>query len=474
MWAAVAGAAVVIGIGSPLAPAVGAPGDTIGPLNPVTDPVGHGLARTANSGFLVFVEGDVVLNADEAEGTIAVGGDLSFLTAYNIIAARPTYTADGDDSFVALHVDGGVVWPDDGSLILRMLGGQGYAKIADASTYDVPDAAGQSFRIVEPGATFDSQPRIEGTITQSAASVSAPVPTDLIDIATAFGQYRTTATVLGRCTPTIELRNRDDGSPLPAPGPGSNGRVELVAGQTNVLNLTTTALENLDSITFSGGPTASNPLLVNVFGTSFSGTIPNSAGIGGAQAPYILWNFVDAASVVVSGGDTLEGTLYAPYADLNWQVTQNIEGNVIAASFVHGPAAGPIGTPREVHDFPFAAELTCIEAGATPTPTATPSPAPTTTPTPTPTPTPTVTPAPTATPTPTVTPDATPTPAPTATAPSSDPSGLLPDETEPPDGGLPASGGTLGWAPWVGLGALTAGVLVLFADHRHRVRRLRR
>ena len=53
----------------------------------------------------------------------------------------------------------------------------------------------------------------------------------------------------------------------------------------------------------------------------------------------------------ISNGATLEGTLFAPNADVSWQANQNIEGNVIAQQFTHA------GGGSEVHDFAFNAEL---------------------------------------------------------------------------------------------------------------------
>ncbi|MDR6905706.1 choice-of-anchor A domain-containing protein [Agromyces sp. 3263] len=362
--AAFAGAAVLL----PGA-AVAAPGDTIGPINPVAQPLG---SHAANSGFLVFVEGDVELNADEAEGTLALGGDLSFQTPYNIAAGSVppgTFIAPGDTSPTYLYVGGGVAFPDDAGVVLKVLN-NGFTKIADTTTYDAFDTDQNNtvgpHHVVPPGGSYETQPRIEGTITQTPTSIETPVPADLIDVDGAFALYRDTTTTLSRCAPTIDFANRDDGAPLTPPyAEGTAARLTLVPGETNVVTLAAADLDALAEITFpDGGPSPDTPLLVNVTGTAFSGTIPNLAGLSGANAPFILWNFPEATSVTVTGGATLEGTIYAPNADVNWQVTQNIEGNVIAASFIHGqPAATPVGSPREVHNFPFAAELTCLESG---------------------------------------------------------------------------------------------------------------
>src|ERR1700712_5341874 len=91
-------------------------------VNPVrVDLAGH----PANTGFLAFVDGDVSLNADESEGTVALGGNLSFGTPYNIVGGAapidPTFTAAGDALPTYLYVGGGMNWTNSGSSVLRVL-----------------------------------------------------------------------------------------------------------------------------------------------------------------------------------------------------------------------------------------------------------------------------------------------------------------------------------------------------------------
>lgn len=335
----------------------------LAPVNPVrVDLAGH----PANSGFLVFVAGNVALNADESEGTLAAGGNLSFDSTYNVATHAPkdsTFTAPGDSGPTFLYVGGGMAWT--GSQVLRVLN-SGFTKISDASTYTAlnkdQNGATVNYRVVKPGAAYDSQPRIEGTTSQqSPASVSTPVPTSLIDISGAFTRYRQLTTEIGECPANVELTDPNGGTtPIPQPyGSNARGKLTLTPGTTNVLQMSTEDLANLSEITFTNSPSASTPLVVNVTGESYSGDTPNLAGIGGSQAPYILWNFPQATSIVVTGGASLEGTIYAPNAALNWRPTQNIEGNVIAKSFTHGPTPTNLDVPRGLHDFPFATTVSC-------------------------------------------------------------------------------------------------------------------
>ena len=75
--------------------------------------------------------------------------------------------------------------------------------------------------------------------------------------------------------------------------------------------------------------------------------------------------------VEVTGGDSLTGTLHAPNADLRWIPTQNIEGNVIARTFTHGPGTRSGTAPLAILDVPFNTQLSCTADTTTTTTTVT-------------------------------------------------------------------------------------------------------
>jgi choice-of-anchor A domain-containing protein len=337
------------------------------PVNPVTVPVdGH----PANQGFLVFVEGDVQLAADEAEGTLAAGGDLAFETSYNIGAGNPpanALTLPGESRPTFLYVDGGIRFPSAQSAVLRVLNG-GYAHVGDTATYDAFDTdqngAAIDYRIAPAGTTAETFPRIEGTTRQPASSVPTMADPSVLDFASSFARYRSLSADLGTCPVTTVLHDAA-GAPLATPiAPGTAAYADVQPGVTNVLTVAAEDLDSLDLLTFDGLPGPGSPLVVNVTGTTFDGSVPNLANLTNAHAPFVLWNFPDATTVHVTGADVLEGTIYAPRADLRWDVTQNVEGNVVAASFTHGVAiaAGPV--PREIHGFPFSTTVSCLSTDA--------------------------------------------------------------------------------------------------------------
>ena len=344
------------------------PAQALAPVNPVEVALdGH----PANSGFLVFVEHNVTIRSDESEGSMALGGDLHLQSNYNIAAGstpvRPTYTAPGDSGPTFLHVGGGVSWDDTGATV--NVENQGFTKVANTATYDAYNRdrnnALVNYRLVPQGRPYETQPHIDGrTNQQTPASIGTPVPSSLIDIPSAFTTYRGLTQQMAGCPANVNLVD-DQGNILPRPIPdGARGRLTLTPGRTNVLTLSSTDLRHLSEITYTNQPTASTPLLINVTGTSYLGNIPNQAGVSGNQAPYILWNFPDATKIVVNGGATIEGTLYAPSATLTWIPSQNIEGNIIAAAFNHGLPGLRAGL-REIHDFPFSTTISCADAEPT-------------------------------------------------------------------------------------------------------------
>ena len=341
------------------------------PVNPVTVKVG---GHRANSGFLVFVEHDVTLRNDESEGTMAMGGDLRIQSNYQIAGASTvsrTFTDEGDSQPTNLFVGGGIRWDNNNANVYVQ---QGFTKVANTATYTAHDRdennAVRNYRLTRHGQPFSSNPFIDGRTQQSPASVAHQPSKDLINVAASFDVYRILTRQLAACPATAQLVT-DQGVPLTSPfSSGARGRLSLTPGVTNVLTMTTADLANLSEITYLNPPTASTPLLINVVGDPFKGQIPNQAGIGGSQAPYILWNFPQAQTIKVTGGASIEGTIYAPHATLTWAPTQNIEGNVIASTFNHGDPSPGRAAPREIHDFPFNAKLSCGSAPA-PQPTAT-------------------------------------------------------------------------------------------------------
>ncbi|MEV0457686.1 choice-of-anchor A family protein [Catellatospora methionotrophica] len=319
-------------------------------------------------GFNVFTRGNTTLTSNESEGPVAIGGNLTIGGNYQVGGATAgTFTVAGDARPSALVIGGAVNFAGSAPAVVQVQS-QGYAKVGDLSNADVRDTddnhASVNTRIVADGASYDSQPRVQLNVQQPVSSVGPATP---IDFATAFQDFRSSATDLATCDNTVTLTDAQ-GVPLPANlPPGTNAFITLAPNVTNVLNISAANLANITTLTYQNQPTATSPLLINVntggVGNVFNWTVPTQAGVSGGNAPFILWNFPTVTTLTLAqNGATLEGTLYAPNAGLTDLSSSNIEGQVIVDTLVHGTAGNNGG---EMHQFPFTATLSCA---GTPTP----------------------------------------------------------------------------------------------------------
>ncbi|WP_162181661.1 choice-of-anchor A family protein, partial [Glycomyces tenuis] len=335
---------------------------TIDPLAPALD-------------FNAFIEGDTVLAEHEMEGPLATGGNLAVQGRYEIDIQNNASFVDGDDPLPSSLVVGGRMdW--DGSTadgVVPVLG-NGYVKVGDLTGTDVEttdaNGASQPTRLVPAGAGYDATPRVETVVRQPADTVeSSP-----IDFEAAFAEMRANSELLAGCANTVTMFDSREGGSAVAKGevqPGQQIFITLTEGETNVLNVTGEDLNNMSDLTFVNKPTADTPLLINVdtsgTGGVFAWDVATQAGIGGADAPYLLWNFSGTTELTLVGGDTVEGSIFAPDADFTDLSVANVEGQIVAANAVLGTTAANSG---ELHYFPFDAELTCdTDVEPTPSPT---------------------------------------------------------------------------------------------------------
>lgn len=358
-----------------------------------------------DNGFGVLVQDDATLGSTETEGSVAIGGNLTYGPGYNVALQTPgTFTAPGDTNPTALLVGGRADHASSSPQgVLKVLS-DGYVKIGDGTGSAVLDKdvnnADVNTQVVAAGAAHNSTPRIETTVRQPVESVTDT--TGLPDLDTLFSTYRDRSDAIDTCDTNVILR---DAAGIPLPDQtgfpaGTSAHVTLTEGETNVLRLTGEQLNNLSEITFDTPPTATTPFVVDVDTTGTNGTyvwhLPNLAGASGEQAPYMLWNFPDATDLTMADGDSLEGTVFAPRAHLTDLDASNIEGTIVVRELTAGPLTDDGSSSvnaGEIHQFPFAAELDCGDLGGSESPSPTPPDPTPTDPTPTPTePTPTPTP----------------------------------------------------------------------------------
>ena len=122
----------------------------------------------------------------------------------------------------------------------------------------------------------------------------------------------------------------------------------LVNGN-NYLVLTPASLNNITEFTFqsSGIPSATKKLIISVNLTgNYTWNNANMAGIGGAQGPFIFWNFGGTATynLTINTASQIVGTVFAPRHNLIKVGMGDIEGSLIAKTMSLGTG--------EIHYFP--------------------------------------------------------------------------------------------------------------------------
>ncbi len=298
-------------------------------------------------GFNVFTSGDFYASNIHSEGPIAAGGDFYVDTNGYYTNGRNTAdfvdTASGDTQPTSLLVGGQVLWTGNYTLQLQ---GNSYVKIGDDSNIDVlnEDQNGTSVntRIVPTGQGYAGPQNLNLGVQQPVASVSpATLP---IDFASAFATMTGTSTELSSCV-------ANDVTVEPTTTSGF-GKITSLANGTNVLTITA---DEWDEITFENvKPTATSPLLINV---TDSGTVvwdTKLNALAPSDAQYILINFPNATDLTLSNNANtvnIYGSVLAPLADVTFDGSSNIDGQVVSKTFIHNGG--------ELHPENFSAELEC-------------------------------------------------------------------------------------------------------------------
>ncbi len=315
------------------------------PMNPVD---GAG-------GFLVLVEGNATLNDNENEAATAIGGILTMNGDYRVANNSPGgFTAPGDTRPTGLLVGGMVNFA--GSTGKVTVNQSAYVHVGNLSNGQ--QAVNGVTYVIPTGGSTASNPQIQLQTVQTTAVQAA----NLFDFTSAFSAYRDRSSSLGVCAATLQLRDQNGQGPWPGSGPAT---LQLVANQQNVLSVTAAQLNALQTLNINGTqPSASTPLLINVDTSAVGDAFAWTPGplFNGGVARYILWNFPTATTIAITGGNTVEGTVYAPRATITDTNSGNIQGNVIALGLVHGANGG------EIHDLPFS---TLLDGCGTPVTTTT-------------------------------------------------------------------------------------------------------
>lgn len=309
-------------------------------------------------GFNIFIKNNATVIEGHSDGSAAIGGDLvltgSYSFAMNNSGSYPN--AFNNSNNLGLVIGGKIQYNNGQSSYVN----KGLVRIGNSAGsrffYTDCNNTNTNFRATTHNSNcntaFNAMPNL---------MMQAPMPSNSagnahgINFTSAFNTLVTNSAMMATYNGTSTALSSLN---LATVGSGSVV-VNMVANKTNVLNLTSTQLNNITQITTSTQPSATSPLVINVNVTgNFTWNIPISAGMSGTAAKYMIYNFHNnTGTITMAGGATLFGTVLAPNATLFKSNTANIEGQLIAkaATFTVG----------EIHEQRFAARLPNSSSGGT-------------------------------------------------------------------------------------------------------------
>lgn len=340
--------------------------------------------------FNIFVKGDATLTSNETEGPIAVGGNLT--TNQYQISFNPEHGVFfANNASIGLAVRGGVKL-NNGSLTVN---GNNYVKIgkwvsSDESAtslkvwYRDNNNAASTIRITGSNKGYSDTPNItiNANLTTWNPNVSESVNPvfenifgtgeNQIDIDGAFTTMTKRSGQLAALKDNLAILDQN-GNPIPGAlvGPyldpsvfGNNPKIKVNPNALNILTVSAAvwnSIQNSNIEYIPAGPSLGQKEYTGAFGLVINivdfpafaskkgnATInfPSFGGLSDAQGSYLIYNFPDATNTITLGGNTpIHGTIFAPQADLIKENNGNINGQVIAKSFMHNR--------DEVHFWPF-------------------------------------------------------------------------------------------------------------------------
>jgi choice-of-anchor A domain-containing protein len=347
--------------------------------------------------FNIFVLGDLTLSPNETEGPIAVGGNLTS-NQYQISFNKQHGAFFVDGVSIGLAVRGGVRL-NSGTL---QINGQNYLKIGNGMPnssslnnlkvwYKDRNNAESTIRITDINGGWDSQPNIQLNANVNDFKPGIKVGDDYNPIfenvfGTAAGQIDIDGAFTTLTKRSGHLKDLKDNLPILTQngnaitgaeiGPyfdknvfDQNPKIRVNPNALNVLTVSAEVWNSINNINFENIPSgpqlgtteeqyAGNGgrfgLVINIVdfptfcasrGGNSSIKFPNVGGLSDPQGSYVIYNFPDATKTMTITGSVIHGTIFAPLAQLTKGNNGNINGQIIAKTFVHNG--------DEIHFWPF-------------------------------------------------------------------------------------------------------------------------
>ena len=285
--------------------------------------------------FNLFVEESISTVNGDIEGTVAMGSDLNLIGSFTVAGNHTgSFQANGDTENTGLLIGGKLVYASGSGINVNL---NTFVKLGNtngSNIYDSQNGIDVTTRIA--AGDYNSNPKIALQIHQPANSVAQA---NLLAFTANFNDFKTYANTISQYAATFSMTNNS-----------GTGVINLSPNQVNVLNITGADLLNFSTITFNQQPSASQPLIINIDASeTFNWTVPTFGGIGDLQGPYILFNFYNTEYLILNGGNSIYGTVFAPNTDLTKNTSGNINGQVVSRVYTH--------VSGELHHHPFAIDL---------------------------------------------------------------------------------------------------------------------
>ncbi len=287
-------------------------------------------------GFNVFLKNGANLQSGQMQGALAIGGDLTLNGNYTVASnSGGTFKVGGVT--VGLLVGGKVIYTSGSSFNVN---NDAYAIVGNSTGsvawYKDNNGASSNIRISRNG--YGDQPYIQ--IQNSAPKLGVSASTNpvfqsgLVDFNAAFTQFQTSSTCMSTGHTNISITNSNQ-NVLPLTGFSGQIKLRMVDG-VNYWNISGTDLNNVTNLIYDvNSPDDHHVLVINVNAAgSFNWNVWNQSGVGNSNSPYVIYNFYNTTRLTISGSNQIEGTVFAPLADINKTTSSNIDGQVIANSLI--------------------------------------------------------------------------------------------------------------------------------------------
>ncbi|MDD7914578.1 Ig-like domain-containing protein [Polaribacter sp. MSW5] len=286
--------------------------------------------------FNIFVQNNLTVANGDTAGSIAAGGNLTYNENYSI-TSEDCGCFSVNDVNIGMLIGGKVSYPETG--IFTITNENQYIKIGEENNttawYQNPDNTYSPIRIT-PQDNYEANAYIQLASNSTSLDVSNsknPVfENNIIDFDMAFQQLQTNAISMSKETNNASVLNTDyeaiSNNNLPS---------EIVIGLNNginYLNITAEDLNNVTSVEFYDQPNSSRVLIINVNTTeSFDWNVWEQKNLDEESNAYILYNFYNSSTLNILNSNTIQGTILAPFADINKTVNKaNIAGQIIGKS----------------------------------------------------------------------------------------------------------------------------------------------